>query len=82
MDRALAGFGRIVHRGHACERATYGSSGRSLGDPAEYVLVSVASDGEAGGVRQQRHFQAGRTGTAEGTSVHPKIISQTIDATG
>jgi quinol monooxygenase YgiN len=56
---------------------------RSLDDPAEYVLVEAFRDGEAGGVHvNSDHFKRAMRELPQALKSTPKIISQTIDATG
>lgn len=56
---------------------------RSLDDPAEYVLVESFRDGEAGGVHvNSDHFRQTMRELPKALASTPKIISQTIDATG
>lgn len=56
---------------------------RSLDDPAEYVLVESFRDGEAGGVHvNSDHFRQAMRELPKALASTPKIISQTIDATG
>lgn len=66
------------------KRATYGSSGPAAStDPAEYVLVESFRDGEAGGVHvNSDHFRQAMRELPKALASTPKIISQTIDATG
>lgn len=56
---------------------------RSLENPAEYVLVEAFRDGEAGGVHvNSDHFKQAMQELPQALKSTPKIISQTIDATG
>jgi quinol monooxygenase YgiN len=56
---------------------------RSLDDPAEYVLVEGFRDAEAGSVHvNSEHFKKAITEMPQALASTPKIISQTIDATG
>lgn len=84
VDRALAGF---VASFTAATRAEEGNLwfewSRSLDDPAEYVLVESFRDGEAGGVHvNSDHFRQAMRELPKALASTPKIISQTIDATG
>ncbi|CCK63248.1 putative quinol monooxygenase [Mycobacterium canetti] len=55
----------------------------SLDDPAEYFLVEAFRDGEAGGVHvNSDHFRQAMRELPKALASTPKIISQTIDATG
>ena len=56
---------------------------RSLDDPNEWVLVEGFRDGEAGAdhVRSD-HFTAAIAKLPDYVSATPKIISETVDATG
>lgn len=56
---------------------------RSLENPAEYVLVEAFRDAEAGGVHvNSEHFRRAKQELPQALKSTPKIISQTIDATG
>ena len=56
---------------------------RSLDNPAEYVLVEGFRDAGAGGVHvNSEHFKKAITEMPQALVATPKIISQTIDATG
>ncbi|MEE6175864.1 putative quinol monooxygenase [Mycobacterium sp. 050134] len=56
---------------------------RSLDNPAEYVLVEAFRDDEAGSVHvNSEHFKRAMHDLAQAVKSTPKIISQTIDATG
>ncbi|OBE92643.1 putative quinol monooxygenase [Mycobacterium sp. 852002-10029_SCH5224772] len=56
---------------------------RSLDNPAEYVLVEAFRDGDAGGVHvNSDHFQRAMQELPQALKSTPKIINQTIDATG
>ncbi len=56
---------------------------RSLGNPAEYVLVEAFRDGDAGSVHvNSDHFKRAMRELPQALKSTPKIISQTIDATG
>lgn len=56
---------------------------RSLGNPAEYVLVEAFRDGDAGDVHvNSDHFKRAMHELPQALTSTPKIISQTIDATG
>jgi quinol monooxygenase YgiN len=56
---------------------------RSLDNPAEYVLVEAFRDGDAGGVHvNSDHFKQAMQELPKALQSTPKIISQTIDATG
>ena len=56
---------------------------RSLEDPSEYVLVEGFRDGDAGKEHvTSEHFKTFVAEMPEKLSATPKIISQTIDATG
>jgi len=56
---------------------------RSLDNPAEYVLVEAFRDGDAGGVHvNSDHFERAMQELPQALKSTPKIISQTIDATG
>lgn len=56
---------------------------RSLDNPAEYVLVEAFRDGDAGGVHvNSDHFKQAMQQLPSALKSTPKIISQTIEATG
>ena len=56
---------------------------RSLDNPAEYVLVEAFRDGDAGGAHvNSDHFKQAMQELPQALKSTPKIISQTIDATG
>ena len=56
---------------------------RSLDNPAEYVLVEAFRDGDAGSVHvNSDHFKQAMRELPQALACTPKIISQTIDATG
>jgi quinol monooxygenase YgiN len=56
---------------------------RSLDNPDGYVLVEAFRDSEAGGVHvNSDHFKQAMRDLPQALKSTPKIISQTIDATG
>ena len=56
---------------------------RSLEDPAEYVLVEAFRDGDAGAAHvNSDHFKAAQRDLPQALVATPKVISQTVDATG
>jgi quinol monooxygenase YgiN len=56
---------------------------RSLDNPADYVLVEAFRDGDAGGVHvNSDHFKKAMRELPQALRSTPKIISQTVDATG
>jgi quinol monooxygenase YgiN len=56
---------------------------RSLDNPAEYVLVEAFRDGDAGAAHvNSDHFKATVRDLPQALASTPRIISQTIDATG
>jgi quinol monooxygenase YgiN len=56
---------------------------RNLDNPAEYVLVEAFRDGDAGGVHvNSEHFKRAMRELPQALRSTPKIISQTLDATG
>jgi quinol monooxygenase YgiN len=56
---------------------------RSLDNPAEYVLVEAFRDGDAGGAHvNSDHFKRAMQELPQALKSTPKIISQTLDATG
>lgn len=56
---------------------------RSLDNPAEYFLVEAFRDGEAGGVHvNSEHFKHAMQELPQALASTPKILSQTLDATG
>ena len=56
---------------------------RSLDNPAEYVLVEAFRDGDAGVAHvNSDHFKAAVRDLPQALVSTPRIISQTIDATG
>ncbi|MFI6997584.1 putative quinol monooxygenase [Nocardia sp. NPDC050175] len=56
---------------------------RSVDDPAEFVLVEAFRDAAAGGAHVgSDHFKAAIADLPQALASTPKIISQTIDASG
>jgi quinol monooxygenase YgiN len=56
---------------------------RSLENPAEYVLVEAFRDDDAGAAHvNSEHFKAAQRALPQALVTTPKIISQTVDATG
>jgi quinol monooxygenase YgiN len=56
---------------------------RSLENPAEYVLVEAFRDGDAGGAHvNSDHFKAAQRDLPQALTSTPKVISETVDATG
>ncbi|CAM4427944.1 Autoinducer 2-degrading protein LsrG [Mycobacterium basiliense] len=56
---------------------------RSLQDPAEYVLVEAFRDDDAGAIHvNSEHFKRAMRELPQALTSTPKIVSQTIDATG
>src|ERR1700759_4412943 len=56
---------------------------RSIADPDEYVLVEAFRDGEAGGAHvNSAHFKQAMHDLPQALKSTPKIISQTIEASG
>jgi quinol monooxygenase YgiN len=56
---------------------------RSIDDPTEFVLVEAFRDQAAGGAHVgSTHFKAAVQDLPQALAATPKIISQTIDATG
>lgn len=56
---------------------------RSLDNPTEYVLVEAFRDGDAGSVHvNSDHFKRAMQELPQALAATPKIISQTLDATG
>jgi quinol monooxygenase YgiN len=56
---------------------------RSLDDPSEYVLVEAFRDGDAGSEHvNSAHFKKAIKDMPQALVATPKIISQTVDATG
>lgn len=56
---------------------------RSLDNPHEYVLVEAFRDSDAGAAHvSSDHFQTAMRELPQALASTPKIISQTIDATG
>ncbi|MEU7142800.1 putative quinol monooxygenase [Nocardia sp. NPDC046473] len=56
---------------------------RSVDDPAEFVLVEAFRDAAAGGAHVgSDHFKAAMADLPQALAATPKIISQTIDASG
>ena len=56
---------------------------RSLDNPAEYVLVEAFCDGAAGAAHvNSDHFKAAVRDLPQALASTPRIICQTIDATG
>src|SRR5262249_61468672 len=80
-------FGDLVAPFTAATRAEEGNLwfdwSRSLENPAEYVLVEGFRDGDAGSVHvNSDHFKQAMQEMPQALKSTPKIISQTIDATG
>ncbi|MEB3051546.1 putative quinol monooxygenase [Mycolicibacter sp. MYC123] len=56
---------------------------RSLDDPCEYVLVEAFRDGDAGGKHvNSDHFAKAMADMPQALASTPKIISQSIEASG
>jgi quinol monooxygenase YgiN len=56
---------------------------RSLDNPAEYILVEAFRDGDAGAAHvNSDHFKAAKRDLPQALASTPRIINQTIDATG
>lgn len=56
---------------------------RSLDNPAEYVLVEAFRDGVAGNAHvSSEHFQHAMRTLPQALAATPKVISQTVEATG
>lgn len=56
---------------------------RGLDDPNEYVLVEAFRDGDAGAAHvNSEHFQQAVRELPQALASTPKIISQTVEATG
>ena len=56
---------------------------RSLDNPAEYVLVEAFQDAQAGHAHvSSAHFQQAMKILPQALASTPKIVSQTLDATG
>jgi quinol monooxygenase YgiN len=56
---------------------------RSLENPAEYVLVEAFRDGDAGAAHvNSDHFKAAQRDLPQALTKTPKVISETIEATG
>jgi len=56
---------------------------RSLENPAEYVLVEAFRDGEAGAAHvNSEHFKAAQRDLPKALTSTPKVISESIEATG
>lgn len=56
---------------------------RSLDDPAEYILVEAFRDAEAGGAHVgSDHFKKALRELPQALARTPRIISETIEATG
>jgi quinol monooxygenase YgiN len=56
---------------------------RSLENPAEYILVEAFRDSDAGSAHvNSDHFKQAMRELPQALASTPKIISQTIDATG
>ena len=56
---------------------------RSLDNPAEYVLVEAFRGGEAGAAHvSSDHFKAAQRDLPQALVATPKVISQSVDATG
>lgn len=56
---------------------------RSLDDPTEYILVEAFRDGDAGSAHvNSDHFRQAQRELPQALASTPKVISQTVDATG
>ncbi len=56
---------------------------RSLENPAEYVLVEAFRDGDAGSAHvNSDHFKAAQRDLPQALASTPKVISESISATG
>ena len=56
---------------------------RSVTDPTEYVLVEAFRDGDAGAAHvNSDHFKAAQRDLPQALLSTPKVVSQTVDATG
>jgi quinol monooxygenase YgiN len=56
---------------------------RSLDNPAEYVLVEAFRDGDAGAAHvNSDHFKAAQRELPQALAATPKVISESIEATG
>ena len=56
---------------------------RSLDNPAEYVLVEAFRDGDAGAAHvNSDHFKAAQRDLPQALVATPKVISESIEATG
>jgi quinol monooxygenase YgiN len=56
---------------------------RSLENPAEYILIEAFRDGDAGSAHvNSDHFKQAMRELPQALASTPKIISQSIDATG
>ncbi|MDT5010114.1 MAG: hypothetical protein QOH57_1731 [Mycobacterium sp.] len=56
---------------------------RSLQNPAEYILVEAFRDGDAGALHvNSEHFKAAQRDLPQALAATPKVISESIDATG
>jgi quinol monooxygenase YgiN len=56
---------------------------RSLDDPAVYVLVEAFRDDDAGGAHvNSGHFKAAQRDLPQALASTPKVISESIEATG
>jgi quinol monooxygenase YgiN len=77
--RRSAGTGRVVHR---CGNLWF-EWARSLEYPATYVLVAAFRDAEAGAAHvNSEHFKQALREMPRALASTPKIVNQTIDATG
>ena len=84
MDETLAGLGRAVHhRYQGRTRQLWFDWSRSVENPSVYVLVEAFRDAEAGAAHvNSEHFKQALKDMPKALASTPKIISQTIDATG
>ena len=85
--RATARWPDLVAPFTAATRAEEGNLwfewSRGLDNPAEYVLVEAFRDGDAGAAHVNSDlFKAAQRDLPQALAHTPKVISQTIDATG
>jgi quinol monooxygenase YgiN len=82
-DRWLELVGPFSRATRAEEGNLFFDWSRSLENPAEYILVEGFRDGDAGAAHvTSEHFKDAVRDLPQALASTPRIISQTIDATG
>ena len=82
-DRWLALVAPFTEATRAEEGNLWFDWSRSVDNPAEYVLVEAFRDSDAGGVHvNSEHFKAAQRELPQALVATPKVISESIGATG